>query len=72
MTVTSAAQLPSASRHERVRVLPTDASEGFDRPPAVLPPSDVYSCLGGFVFDEGGYCEGGYEGGSFGDDGAGA
>jgi hypothetical protein len=34
-------------------------SEGFDRPP-----SDVYSCFGGFVFDEGGY-EGGYEGGSF-------
>ena len=30
-------------------------------------PPDVYSCLGGFVFDEGGY-EGGYEGGSFGDD----
>ena len=27
---------------------------------------------GGFVFDEGGYFEGGYEGGSFGDDGAGA
>ena len=25
-------------------------SEGFDRPP-----SDVYSCFGGFVFDEGGY-----------------
>ena len=24
-------------------------SEGFDRPP-----SDVYSCFGGFVFDEGG------------------
>ena len=31
----------------------------------------MYSCFGGFVFDEGGY-EGGYEGGSFGDDGAGA
>ena len=44
-------------------------SEGFDRPP-----SDVYSSFGGFVFDEdeGGYFEGGYEGGSFGDDGAGA
>jgi len=27
----------------------------------------VYSCFGGFVFDEGGY-EGGYEGGSFGDE----
>ena len=40
-------------------------SEGFDRPP-----SDVYSSFGGFVFDEGGYFEGGYEGGSFGDDGA--
>ena len=40
-------------------------SEGFDRPP-----SDVYSSSGGFVFDEGGYFEGGYEGGSFGDDGA--
>ena len=37
-------------------------SEGFDRPPP-----DVYSS-----FDEGGYFEGGYEGGSFGDDGAGA
>ena len=36
------------------------------------PPSDVYSSFGGFVFDEGGYFEGGYEGGSFGDDGAGA
>ena len=33
---------------------------------------DVYSSFGGFVFDEGGYFEGGYEGGSFGDDGAGA
>ena len=32
---------------------------------------DVYSSFGGFVFDEGGYFEGGYEGGSFGDDGAG-
>ena len=42
-------------------------SEGFDRPP-----SDVYSSFGGFVFDEGGYFEGGYEGGSFSDDGAGA
>ena len=42
-------------------------SEGFDRPP-----SDVYSSFGGFVFDEGGYFEGGYEGGSLGDDGAGA
>ena len=31
-------------------------SEGSDRPP-----SDVYSCFGGFVFDEGGYYEGGYE-----------
>ena len=41
-------------------------SEGFDRPP-----SDVYSSFGGFVFDEGGYFEGGYEGGSFGDDGLG-
>ena len=44
-----------------------DGSEGFDRPP-----SDVYSSFGGFVFGEGGYFEGGYEGGSFGDDGAGA
>ena len=35
------------------------------------PPSDVYSSFGGFVFAEGGYFEGGYEGGSFGDDGAG-
>ena len=40
-------------------------SEGFDRPPP-----DVHSSFGGFVFDEGGYFEGGYEGGSFGDDGA--
>ena len=40
-------------------------SEGFDRPP-----SEVYSCFGGFGFDEGGY-EGGYEGGSFGDECAG-
>jgi hypothetical protein len=48
-------------------------SEGLDRPP-----SDVYSCFGGFVFDEGGYVW--YERGrlrgwllrSFGDDGAGA
>ena len=31
----------------------------------------TYSTFGGFVFDEGGYFEGGYEGGSFGDDGAG-
>ena len=30
------------------------------------------SSFGGFVFDEGGYFEGGYEGGSFGNDGAGA
>ena len=27
-----------------------------------------YSSFGGFVFDEGGYFEGGYEGGSFGDE----
>ena len=39
----------------------------FDRPP-----SDVYSSFGGLVFDEGGYFGGGYEGGSFGNDGAGA
>ena len=31
-------------------------SEGYDRPP-----SDVYPCFGGFVFDKGGYYEGGYE-----------
>ena len=42
-------------------------SEGFDRPP-----SDLYSSFGGFGSDEGGYFEGGYEGGSFGDYGAGA
>ena len=35
-------------------------SEGFDRPP-----SDVYSSFGGFVFDEGGYFEGGYEDGYY-------
>ena len=39
---------------------------GFD---SHRPPSDVYSCFGGFVFDEQGCWEGGYEGGSFGDDG---
>ena len=44
-----------------------NGSEGFDRPP-----SDVYSSFSGFVFEEGGYFEGGYEGGSFGDDWAGA
>jgi hypothetical protein len=32
----------------------------------------VYSCFGGFVFDDEGGYEGSYEGGSFGDDGAGA
>ena len=36
-----------------------DIDGSFDRPP-----SDVYSCFGGFVFDECGY-EGGYGGGSF-------
>ena len=36
------------------------------------PPSDLYSSFGGFASDEGSYFEGGYEGGSFGDDGAGA
>ena len=39
---------------------------GFD---SHRPPSDVNSCFGGFVFDEQGCWEGGYEGGSFGDDG---
>ena len=44
-------------------ILSGNGSEGFDRPP-----SDVYSSFSGFVFEEGGYFEGGYEGGSFRDD----